>query len=121
MCKTWPWKSTALDAFLLFGWNQTTSRRAGGAIQSWTLSTDRTAIYPSRITEEGGACRKFYQTDCNCCIQIGDNGKVVADKAKNIGKIAHVLVQTMFLFKTIIGIAVVILTNVCLFPASYPS
>ena len=36
---------------------------------------------------------KFYQTDC--CIQISDNGKVVTDIAKNIGKTAHVLLQTM--------------------------
>ena len=62
---------------------------------------------------------KFYQTDC--CTQISDNGKVVTDIAKNIGKTAHVLVQTMFLVKTMIGIFIVILTDVCLFPASYPS
>ena len=62
---------------------------------------------------------KFYQTDC--CIQISNNGKVVTHIAKNIGKTAHVLVQTMFLVKTMIGIAIVILTDVCLFPASFPS
>ena len=45
----------------------------------------------------------------------------MTDIAKNIEKIAHVLVQRMFLVKTMIGIVVVILTNVCLFPGSYPS
>ena len=62
---------------------------------------------------------EFYQTDC--CIQISDNGKVVTDIAKNIEKIAHVLVQTMFLVKIMIGIVIVILTDVCLFPALFPS
>ena len=41
MCKTWPWKYTALDAFLLFQWNRTTSMWAGGAIQSWTWFKER--------------------------------------------------------------------------------
>ena len=79
----------------------------------------RTAIYQYRTVEEGGAYEKFNQTDC--CIQIDDSGKVLTDIAKNIGKIAHVLVQTMFLVKTMIGIVIVILTDVCLFLASYPS
>ena len=79
----------------------------------------RTFIYQYRTVEEGGACGKFNQPDC--CIQIDDNWKVLTDIARNTGKIAHVLVQTMFLVKTMIGIVVVILTDVCLFPASYPS
>ena len=79
----------------------------------------RTAVYQYRTVEEGGTYGKFNQTDC--CIQIDDNGNVVTDIAKNIEKIAHVLVQRMFLVKTMIGIVVVILTNVCLFPGSYPS
>ena len=79
----------------------------------------RAAIYQNRIVEEGEACGKFYQTDC--CIQIGVNGEVLTGITKNIRKISHVLVQTVFLLKTITGIVIVILTNVCLFPASYPS
>ena len=69
--------------------------------------------------QEGGACEKFNQTDC--CIEIDDNGKVLTDIAKNIGKIAHVLVHTMFMVKTLIGIVVVIPMSVYSLLHTHPS
>ena len=66
----------------------------------------RTVIYQYQTVEERTACGKFNQSDC--CIQIDDNGNVLTTIAKNIGKIAQVLVQTIFLVKTIIGIVVII-------------
>ena len=65
---------------------------------AWQQSQMRTAIYQNRLAldyllaEEGGVCGKFNQTDCH--VQIDDNGKAVIDMAKNIKKIAHILVQT---------------------------
>lgn len=57
-----------------------------------------TAIYQNRLAldyllvEEGGVCGKFNLM--NCCLNIDDNGKAVADIASNIHKLAHVTVQT---------------------------
>jgi hypothetical protein len=44
------------------------------------------------LASEGGVCGKFNLS--NCCLQIGDEGKVVEEIADRMRKLAHVPVQT---------------------------
>ncbi|XP_032082772.1 endogenous retrovirus group 3 member 1 Env polyprotein-like [Thamnophis elegans] len=57
----------------------------------------RTAVYQNRLAldyllaKEGGVCGKFNLT--NCCLQIDETGKVVADLTADLRKLVHVPVQ----------------------------
>ena len=44
------------------------------------------------LAAEGGVCRKSNLS--NCCLQIGDNGKVIEEITRKMANIAHVPVQT---------------------------
>ncbi|XP_063148928.1 endogenous retrovirus group 3 member 1 Env polyprotein [Candoia aspera] len=58
----------------------------------------RTAVYQNRLAldyilaKEGGVCGKFNLT--NCCLEIDETGKVVADLTADLRKLVHVPVQT---------------------------
>ena len=73
MCKTWPWKCTALDAFLLLQWNRTTSRWVGRPIQSWTLS--RETVGKECLSREGINYTWVTETKCRRALVYNDTCK----------------------------------------------
>ncbi|XP_039204510.1 endogenous retrovirus group 3 member 1 Env polyprotein-like [Crotalus tigris] len=75
------------------------SRRISAALTILATAQDklRTAVYQNRLAldyllaKEGGVCGKFNLT--NCCLEIDETGKVVADLTKELHKLVHVPVQ----------------------------
>ena len=73
MFKTWPWKCTGSDAFLLFWWNRTISRWPGGPIQSWTLSKE--TVGKECLSWEGINYTWVRETKCRRALVYNDTCK----------------------------------------------